>query len=149
MNSPAAPSSVNVPIHLWIMGVVSLLWNCFGATDYLMTQLQIEAYMSQFSQEQLTYFYGFPAWANAAWALGVWGSVLGSVGLLLRQRWAVWAFAASILGLIGTSIYTMVLTNGHAVMGGMSAVMFSIVIWVITIGLFLYARWMSARGVLR
>lgn len=149
MTSPTASSQVKVPLHLWIVGGVSLLWNSFGAVDYLMTQLQVEAYMSQFSQEQLAYFYGFPAWANAAWALGVWGSVAGSIGLLVRKTWATWAFGISILGLMGTSIYTMALTDGIAVMGGMSALIFSVVIWIITIGLFFYSRSMSSRGVLR
>ena len=41
------------PVHLWIVGGLSLLWNAFGAFDYLMTQLQVEAYMSQFTEEQL------------------------------------------------------------------------------------------------
>lgn len=86
MNLQTASSPVNTPTHLWIIGGVSLLWNSFGAVDYLMTQLQVEAYMSQFSQEQLAYFYGFPGWANATWALGVWGSVIGSIGLLVRRR---------------------------------------------------------------
>ena len=36
-----------------------------GAFDYLATQLQFEPYMSQFTEEQLSYFYGFPAWAVA------------------------------------------------------------------------------------
>ena len=149
MNSQTEPRPARAPAHLWIIGGVSLLWHCFGAFDYLMTQLQIDAYMSQFSQEQLAYFYGFPAWTNAAWALGVWGSFFGSVGLLVRKAWATWAFAISIVGLMGTSIYTMVLTEGHAIMGGIGILVFSVIIWVITIGLFFYSRSMSAKGVLR
>lgn len=78
----------STPMHLWIVGVVSLLWNAFGAMDYAMTQFQVESYMSHFTAKQLDYFYGFPAWADAAWAFGVWGCVAGSVGLLLRKAWA-------------------------------------------------------------
>ena len=51
------------PVHLWIVGVLALLWNLMGAFDYLATQLQLESYMSQFTEEQLAYFYGFPSWA--------------------------------------------------------------------------------------
>lgn len=149
MSTRPSPSTVAVPVHLWVVGVVSLLWNAFGAMDYLMTQLQVEAYMSQFTPEQITYFYGFPAWVGAAWALGIWGSVAGSALILLRSRWAVWAFAFSIFGLIGTSIYTLVLTDGIAIMGGVGPLIFTVVVWVITIALFLYARAMRARGVLR
>jgi hypothetical protein len=149
MTSQTASSPVKTPLHLWIVGGVSLLWNSFGAVDYLRTQLQVEAYRFQFSQEQLAYFYGFPGWANAFWALGVWGSVIGSLGLLVRKAWATWAFAVSIFGLVGTSLCTMVFTDGIAVMGGIGTLIFSVVIWIITIALFFYARRMSARGVLR
>ncbi len=51
------------PVHLWIVGVLALLWSLVGAFDYLASQLKLDAYMSQFSEEQLAYFYGFPAWA--------------------------------------------------------------------------------------
>ena len=63
--------------------------------DYLATKLQLDFYMSQFSEEQLEYFYGFPAWATSGWAIAVWGALLGSILLLLRTRWALWAFVVS------------------------------------------------------
>ncbi|PEN12512.1 hypothetical protein CRI94_13365 [Longibacter salinarum] len=148
MSSPSASATSRPPKHLWIVGGLSLLWNAFGALDYLMSQLQVDAYMSQFTPDQLEYFYGFPAWADAAWAFGVWGAVAGSVGLLLRKAWAQWAFAVSILGLVGSSTYSMLLTDGIAVMGGTGPLIFSLVIWLVTIGLFFYARSMTQRGVL-
>ena len=149
MSTATVTERVKAPLHLWIIGGLSLVWNAFGAFDYLMTQLEVEAYMSQFSPEQLAYFYGFPAWVVAAWALGVWGAVAGSVGLLIRQKWATWAFGISILGLLFTSTYTMALTNGIEIMGGIGTVIFSVVIWIVTVALFFYARAMARRGVLR
>jgi hypothetical protein len=142
-------TTIKTPVHLWIVGGLSLVWNAFGAFDFLMTQAQSGAYMAQFTQEQLTYFYGFPAWADGAWALGVWGSVFGSIGILVRRRWATWAFGVSIVGLVGTTLYTMVLTNGTAIMGGVGSLIFSAIIWALTIALFVYARNMAAQGVLR
>ena len=144
MNRP----DVKTPVHFWIVALLSVLWNAMGAFDYSATQLRLDFYMSQFTQEQLDYFYSFPAWVDAAWAVGVWGSLLGSVGLLLRKRWAVWMFGASIAGMVFTTLYNMVLTNGIEMMGGGGAV-FAAIIWVISILLFLYSRGMAKRGVLR
>ncbi len=141
-------STNKAPLHLWIVGAVTLLWNAVGALDYVAAQLRIEPYMSQFTPEQLEYFYGFPAWAVAAWAFGVWGSLLGSLFLLLRKRWAVWLFGIAIAGLAVTTLHNFVLTDGAAVMGSGAAV-FSAVIWVIALFLFFYARAMAKRGVLR
>jgi hypothetical protein len=72
------------------------------------------------------------------------------VALLLRRSWALWLFGISILGLLLTSIYNFVLTNGAELMGGGAEVwILSLLIWVVTVALFFYARWMTARGVLR
>jgi hypothetical protein len=136
------------PLHFWIVSVLSLLWNAVGAFDYSATQLRVESYMSAFTPEQLEYFYSFPAWAVACWAIGVWGALLGSIGLLLRQRWAVWAFGASILGMALTTIYNFGLTDGIRLMGP-GAIAISAVIWVIALFLFFYARAMAKRAVLR
>lgn len=147
-NSSAKPGRARTPVHLWIVGTLALLWNAMGAFDYLATQLKLDFYMSQFSEQQLAYFYGFPAWAVAGWAFGVWGALAGAVGLLLRRRWAVWAFAVSLLGLAVSSLYTLVLSNGAEVMGSEGAV-FSAIIWAVAIFLLVYSRAMASRAVLR
>ena len=141
-------SQAGAPVHLWIVGVLALLWNAMGAFDYLATQLKLDFYMSQFSEEQLALFYGFPAWAVAGWAFGVWGAVAGSIGLLLRKRWAVWAFAVSLAGMVVNSLYTLVLSDGAAMMGA-GELVFSAVIWAVAIFLLIYSQALARRGVLR
>jgi hypothetical protein len=136
------------PVHLWIVGILSALWNAGGAFDYYATQSRMESYMSQFTPELLEYFYAFPAWMDAVWAIAVWGSLLGSVGLLLRKRWASWLFGAAIVCLGASTVYNFVLSDGLALMGTEGAV-FTAVIWVITLFLFFYSRAMTARGVLK
>jgi hypothetical protein len=143
----AGEAREKAPIHLWIVGVVSLLWNCMGAFDYSASQLKLEFYMKQFTPEQLEYFYGFPSWAVAFWAFGVWGALAGSVGLLLRKKWAFYAFAVSICGLFVTTIYNFVLTDGAKAMGE-GAMAFSVVIWVLALFLLWYSWSQSKKGVL-
>ncbi|MGK7295888.1 MAG: hypothetical protein ACNS61_08695 [Candidatus Wenzhouxiangella sp. M2_3B_020] len=141
-------STQRTPVHLWIVGVVSLLWNAVGCFDYLATKIPIEGYMEQFSEAQLAWFHGVPAWFTVFWALGTWGALAGSLGLLLRRRWAVAAFAVSLLGLIVTTVYTVFLSDGVEIMGAEGAA-FSAVIFIIAVFLLLYARRMAAVGVLR
>jgi len=143
----ASPLANRTPAHLWIVGVISLLWNAMGAFDYLATKLRLDFYMSQFTPDQLAYFYGFPAWATVGWALGVWGALAGSLGLLLRKAWAIWAFGISVVGLVISSLYTFVLSGGAAIMGSGGA-MFTAVIWAVAIFLLVYARRMAQRHVL-
>ena len=141
-------TNTTAPRHLWIVGMLAVLWNALGAFDYSATQLRLESYMSQFTPEQLEYFYGFPAWAVACWATAVWFSLVGSVGLLLRKRWAVWLFGIAIVAMVLTAFYNFVLTDGAALMGS-GAMAFTAVIWAIAFFLFFYARALSKRGVLR
>ena len=141
-------TTVKTPVHLWIIGVLAVLWNSGGAFDYSATQLRLESYMSKFTPEQLEYFYSFPAWMDAAWAIAVWGSLLASLLLLLRKSLAVWLFALAILGLAVSTLYNFVLANGLEAMG-QGAAIFTAVIWIIAVLLLFYARAMAKRGVLR
>ena len=141
--------AVRTPWHLWVVGGVSLLWNAFGAFDYVMTKLKNPDYMAAFTPEQQAYFYSFPLWANIGWALGVWGSVLGSALLLARSRHAVTVFGLSLVGLAISSIYQFGLHYGDLQrMFGTFPMIFTAVIWVIVIALFVYARRQAAAGVL-
>jgi hypothetical protein len=140
--------TTKAPRHLWIVGVLAVLWNAMGAFDYSASQLRLEFYMSQFTPEQLAYFYSFPAWAVATWAISVWGSLVASVGLLLRKRWSVTLFGIVLVAMVITFFYNLVLSNGLAMMGP-GEMAFTAVIWIVAIALFFYARAMAQRGVLR
>ena len=140
-----APVSTNAPWHLWVVGVLSLLWNAVGVMSYLMTKLgKLEAL--GMTPDQIAYFNSFPAWASAVWALGVWGCLIGSLLLLARSRHAVTAFGVSIVGLIGTAVFSYGMSD---VPEELRSVPLDIAIWAITLGLFWYARRMTAGGVLR
>ena len=140
--------TTHVAWHFWLIGVIALLWNAMGAMDYYMTQTQNEFYMSGFTPEQLEFFYGLPSWTIAAWAIGVWGGVLGALLLLLRRRAAVWAFLASLIGMVITAFQNYVLSNGLEVMGDAIALTFTAAIFLISVALLLYSRTMQQRGIL-
>lgn len=136
------------PVHLWIVGVLSLLWNTMGAFDYLATQLRLDFYISQFTEAQLTYFYGIPTWAVAGWAFGVWGALAGSIALLMRRTWSLWAFVVSLIGLLLSSIYNFGMSNGVEIMGT-GGIIFSLIIWIVAILLLVYTWRQKQNRVLR
>lgn len=136
------------PWHLWVVGIVALLWSAMGTLDYVMTQTKNESYMSNFTSEQLEFFYGFPAWVVAMWAIAVWGGVLGSLLLLFRKSMAVWFYLASLICMMITAIHNYVLSNGMEVMGDVFSLGFTVVIFLITVALYLYSRAMRNRGIL-
>lgn len=143
--------TVRTPWHLWVVGVVSLLWNAFGAFDFVSTITRGEAYLREmnFDQAMIDYFLAMPDWMYVPWTLGVWGAVIGSILLLLRNRFAVWAFGLSLVGAVVSLVYGQImdpppLTPDMAMMKWMP-----FVIMLITVLLFVYAFNMRRKGVLR
>jgi len=138
-------------MHLWIVGILSLLWNCFGAADYTMTELGNLAWfeMMGLGAEELAWAQSFPAWAVAAWAVGVWASVIGSILLLLRSRHAPTAFLASIVGALASFAYQLTADDKPASMEGGAALFMPIVILILIAAQWYYARRQAAAGVLR
>ena len=148
MSESRETAATGAPWHLWLIGIVALIWNAMGALDYVMTQTRNEAYMSGYTPEQLSFFYGLPPWVDAAWAIAVWGGVLGALLLLFRQRHAVWVFFASLIAMVLTTIQNYVLSNGIEVMGDAFSLGFTAAIFLISLALFFYARVMQKQKIL-
>lgn len=143
-----AVQAARTPAHVWIAGILATLWNAFGAFDYIMTQTGNEAYLAQFSAEERAFFDSFPAWMEAFWALGVWGALIGSLLLLVRNRHAVAAFGLSLVGIVvGMAYQYLGMEAPDSLTTGAMAVM-PWVILAIGVALFLYARKQAAKGVL-
>ncbi|WP_310468628.1 hypothetical protein [Sphingomonas sp.] len=143
-----------VPVHLWIVGALSTLWSGFGCFDYWKTRMRDTEYLAGMMptvdpNAVLAWIDAFPMWAQFGWGLGVWGGLVASVLLLMRHRWAVWAFAASLLGAILGLGYQAL---GAPPLAGAEDPMYQVMPYVIILiaaALFLYARAMEQRGVLR
>lgn len=136
------------PVHFWIVAVVALLWNAVGAFDFVATQVKLEPYMSNFSEEQLAFFHGIPPWAVTTWGIATLGALLGSLALLFRLRFAYHLFIVSLLAMLATSFENFVLSNGTEIMGA-AGVIFSGVIATISVFLVFYSQAMLQRGVLK
>ena len=148
--------TAKTPVHLWIVGIVALLWNCIGPTDYLMTRLHQDSWIEMGMpgvDPQIVYSYidSMPIWSHIGWGLGVWGGLIGSILLIARSRYAVHVFGASLLGvamslgwqlLVGPDMPPEMTTSA-------SSQVMPYVIIAIAIGLFVYARAMRIKGVLR
>jgi hypothetical protein len=136
------------PVHLWVVGVLSLLWNAFGAFDYVMTNIRDPGYLAQFPAEAIQLIDEFPILVMAAWAFGVWGAVAGSILLLLRSRFAIHAFALSLAGLAASTVYQATL-DLPAEMKTTAMTVMNLVIWAAAILFLVYALRMRKTGVLR
>ena len=142
---------VRTPWHLWVVGVLSLLWSLFGAYDFINTVTRGEVYMREmgFDQAMIDYFNAMPTWMYVPWTLGVWGAVIGSILLLLRNRFAVIAYVLSLVGALVSLVYGQAIDPPPLAPDQAAMQWMPYVIAVIAAFLAWYAWAMRKRGVLR
>lgn len=151
MTDTTVPMTTKTPWHLWAVGVISLLWNAFGGYDFIMSITQGETYWraSGMTDDMIAYYNAMPTWMYVPWVLGVWGAVAGSVLLLMRSRYAVHAFALSLIGAIVSLVYGLMnpMPELPPAMAAMTYMPY--VIALVAAFLAWYAWTMSKKGVLR
>lgn len=141
------------PAHLWIVGILALLWNGFGCFDYFMTRTRGVAYIESMMPGSdataiMDHITGFPIFASIGWGLGVWGGLVGAILLLMRNRHAATALGLSLLGALAGLGWQLLnpipLAEAYE---GVNGMMPYIIIAVAAL-LFVYARAQKAKGVL-
>jgi hypothetical protein len=123
------PSS-KPPIWFWVVSVIALLWNAMGVDQYLGQAYKTERWRAAISDEQFETISNMPAWLTGAFALAVFAGALGSLGLLLRKKWAHSLLVLSLVAVLVQMGY--ILGKGYADNMGMtiSIIVFAIfLVW--------------------
>lgn len=132
----------------WFLPVslLALLWNLLGCMAYLSDVMLTPEDVAKLDAAQQAMYAARPAWAVAATAVAVWGGAAGSLGLILRRRWATPLLIASLLGVIAQD-YNLLVLGG----AGADPVVLALqgLVLLIAIGLVLLARRASRLGWLR
>ena len=95
----AASPLPNPRTHMWI-ALAALAWNLLGLMAFVMQVSMSAEQVAALPAADRAVHDATPSWLTIAFALAVGGGVLGSIGLLLRQRWAITAFAVSLAALV-------------------------------------------------
>jgi len=139
-------TATKTPWHLWLIGILALLWNGFGAFDFTASALRFEGYLANFPEAMIAWLYATPLWMWVVWGIGTWGGLIGAILLLLRNKLAVWAFALSFIGATASQIVS-VIEPPPGETGAPAFLPWMII--AISVALLGYTVWLSRRGVLR
>ena len=139
------------PLSFWVVSILGLIWNAFGGFDYWMTRTRNVDFLAQAGDPQvvLAWIDSFPLWAQICWGLGVWGSVAGSVLLLLRSRHAVNAFLVSLVAAVLSFSYQLFISDVPASLDTTGGKVIPIVILAIVAFLWQFSKREVAKGLLR
>src|SRR5688572_31283665 len=88
------------PAWFWVVAVLGLLWEAFGVATYLMHVDVLPSDTSRMSTAEATLAGSMPTWATAAYAVAVFGGLLGALGLLMRKGWSRSLLFLSLLALL-------------------------------------------------
>jgi hypothetical protein len=99
---------VKTPWHIWLVGLIAVLFNSIGVFDFVMSTAQGAKYHASagMTPDQIAHYQQMPSWMTVVWAVGVFGAFLASILLLLRRNQVLLAFilslAAFVVGLLCT-----------------------------------------------
>ncbi|MGO1541931.1 MAG: hypothetical protein ACTHZI_00455 [Luteimonas sp.] len=138
-------TNAKAPASLRVIGWVALFWNLVGVVMFIMqTGLTPEQIAAMPPEQQLVY-QAMPGWLAITYAMGVFGGLIGSFGLLLRKGWAVGAFAISLLGVVVQMGGVYAFTPAWQ-LSGVAGLPMAVLLIAICGFLFWYARRARVRG---
>jgi hypothetical protein len=96
----ATALSPSVPGWFRAVALLAVIWNAFGVAMYLSSVGVFGDPMTGLSQEERVAASSIPAAITGAFAIGTFSGLIGSVGLVLRKRWAQPLLILSLVALL-------------------------------------------------
>ena len=122
------------PASLRVIGWLALFWNLVGVVMFIMQTGLTAEQVAAMPEERRMVYEAMPPWRT-----------VGSFGLLVRKRWAVIAFGASLLAVVANMVGVYVHTPAWEISGA-AGLPLGILLIAIAAFLFWYARRAAARG---
>ena len=131
--------------HLWVVAILTLVWNGSGAVTIAMAQMGRRLDMDP---HEIAYYAQQPRWFVLTTDLATLLPIAAGVALLLGSRFAVWLFALSLALIVANNAYDVATgTSLTLVDRGWRGVTF--VIALIALAQFGYGWMMKKRGLLQ
>jgi len=90
--------SKSVSPIFWVIGTVFLIWNAFGCYMYYSLKTMSDAdYVANIGEASAAVRDVMPSWGTAAFAIAVFGGLLGAILFLMRKKIAFPIFVVSLL----------------------------------------------------
>ena len=124
-------STKKPPVWFWIISAIALIWNAMGVDHYIGQAYNTERWRSALTDEQFEIISTIPSWVTGTFAIAVFAGVLGSLGLLLRKKWAYYLFVLSLLAVVLQMGYILIQGYADNIFMTISIIVFSIfIVWV-------------------
>jgi hypothetical protein len=133
------------PWHVWVVGILTILWNGSAAVTIMLAQA---GRMPNLEPDEAAYYAAQPVWFVISTDIALVSAIAAGIALLLRSRAAVWLFAITMIALVVNNGYELA-TGTSRMLVTQGALIITCVIIVIAVLQLVYARAMAKRGVSR
>jgi hypothetical protein len=142
----STPTSTRAPYWFTAAALGGIAWDIFGAIQFVGAVAATEASLiaSGLTADQAAVMTGYPAWMTAAFAVGVFGGLAGSILLLLHRSAAAMVLLVSLLAYVALWVGDAV-HGVFAAMGAQPVIIMTLVV-AIAAGLFAVSRHPAAKA---
>lgn len=97
----------------WFKTIVSLaiLWNLAGIFNFYLGVSITPEQINELTESERNRLNGSPLWTTIAFAIGVFGGLIGSVGLFLKKAWAMFPLLISLIAVFSQMSYGLFFTS--------------------------------------
>jgi len=133
------------PWHVWVVAILTLLWNGSGAFTIAMAQA---GRLADVDVNESAYYAAQPLWFVITTDIALLMPLTAAVALLRRSRNAVWLFALSLIAFVFNNVYDIGAGTSLA-LADQGWRITTVVIALIAVLQLVYASAMSKRAVLQ
>jgi hypothetical protein len=135
----------NPPKWFMTVAVLAFGWNLLGCMAFIGDVMVTPEAIAMMTPDQQQLYASRTAWSTSATAIAVWGGAAGSLGLMLRKRWAKPLLFASLLGVVVQDFGLFVMTKAASFAGPVAFALQGLVL-AVAVALLLLARTGIAKG---
>ncbi|KQN09700.1 sugar transporter [Sphingobium sp. Leaf26] len=139
---------MSAPRSFILIAIAFLLWNLMGIASFVMQYLMDLNELAKTDPGGAKIFAAMPAWLWLDYGVAVLAGFGGALFLLLRRRAAVPLFLLSLIAVVVQFGYVFAATPVIAIKGVVVATAFPILIFVIAIVQWRYAKAQQVKGVI-
>ena len=105
--------STGLKVFAWLM----VLWNGIGVAAFFSQLMMTPEMIAQLPEAQQAAYRDIPVWSYSAYALAVFGGLIGSILLALGKKLAFPVLVLSLAGVIVQQYYNFVVIDAISIMG--------------------------------
>ena len=147
MTDEPVTAAKTTPAWYWVAAIAALLFECLGCFFYVAEVRLTPEQIAMLPLDQAALLNARPAWYYAAFGTAVWVGLVGTLGLLLRKRWAVTALLISLIAVLAQFSAVFIVPAMRVVTS--DALLGPVGIIVVCYGIYMLGRLAKRRGWLR